>query len=341
MNQSNARQTRRRLEPGLQEHTFPPNRRVEDPDINGLQRWLSGIGGALFLWHGLKQKGINRWPLLIGGAGLLYLGISARNILQRIPAIQNLPGVGEMVSGPPQLRIRRSLTISRPAAELYSYWRNLGNLPAFMHHIKSVEETEGGRSHWVVRVLRDRELEWDAQITVERPNEMIGWETLPEADIHNRGYVKFIETPHGTEVSVSLEYTPPGAALGRLAGRAVKFIAAHQIKEEIRNFKRLMEAGELPTTKGQPAARESAWRQSRRIQDHQPPTVAQLQRSVDGKNQTNELEQESANPRTQQEMKTRDNETSRSQPTESRSTESHPTEVSTADTPMSGKENRT
>jgi hypothetical protein len=40
-----------------------------------------------------------------------------------------------------------------------------------------------------------------------------------------------------------------------MAGRAVKFIAEQQIKEEIRNFKRLMETGELPTTEGQPSGR--------------------------------------------------------------------------------------
>ena len=65
----------------------------------------------------------------------------------------------------------------------------------------------------------------------------------------------------GTEVSVSIEYDPPTAA-GRLAGRAVKFIAEGQVKEDIRNFKRLMETGEIPTTLGQPAARKESWKQS-------------------------------------------------------------------------------
>jgi uncharacterized membrane protein len=87
---------------------------------------------------------------------------------------------------------------------------------------------------------------------------MIAWETLPDATLQNRGYVKFIPTSHGTEVSVSMEYDPPGAGVGALAGRAVKFIAEQQIKEEIRNFKRLMETGELPTTEGQSSGRQAA-----------------------------------------------------------------------------------
>jgi uncharacterized membrane protein len=118
-----------------------------------------------------------------------------------------------------------------------------------------VQELGNGQSHWVVNVIRDIELEWDARITLDKPNEMIAWETLPDETLQNRGYVKFIPTSRGTEVSVSMEYDPPGAAAGALAGRAVKFIAEQQVKEEIRNFKRLMETGELPTTKGQPSGR--------------------------------------------------------------------------------------
>jgi uncharacterized membrane protein len=92
---------------------------------------------------------------------------------------------------------------------------------------------------------------------------MIAWETLPGATVANRGYVKFIPAPgnRGTEVSVALEYDPPGAAIGLAAGEMVKFIAAHDIEEDIRAFKRMMEAGEVPTTQGQPAARPQAWQQ--------------------------------------------------------------------------------
>jgi uncharacterized membrane protein len=230
--------------------------------MDHLQRWVSGVGGAALLWYGLRQHGIARWSLAAAGAGLLYQGVSGDNLLDRVPVAQEIPVVRQLSSAPTQLRIRKSLTVNRPASELYAYWRNLENLPNFMRHVKSVRELGEGRSHWVVGVLNDMELEWDAQITQDRPNEMIAWETLPDAQIQNRGYVKFISTPRGTEVSVSLEYDPPGSMLGRFAGGAVKFIAEQQIKEEIRSFKRLMETGELPTTKGQPAARPSAWQEN-------------------------------------------------------------------------------
>jgi uncharacterized membrane protein len=230
--------------------------------MDDLQRWVSGVGGAAILFYGLRQHGFSRWPLTALAAGLIYQGVSGNNLLDHIPVANEVPVVKQLTSQEPTLlRVRKSLTINRPAADLYNYWRKLENLPTFMPHVKSVQDLGNGQSHWVVNVLRDIELEWDARITVDRPNEMIAWETLPEAELQNRGYVKFIPIRRGTEVSVSLEYDPPASMGGKFVGRAIRFIAEQQVKEEIRNFKRLMESGELPTTEGQPSGRRKEWQE--------------------------------------------------------------------------------
>jgi uncharacterized membrane protein len=233
--------------------------------MDDLQRWVSGIGGAALLYYGLRQDNMSRWPLAALGAGLLYAGASGNNLLDYVPVVNEVPMVNQLTSHEPtELRVRKSLTINRPAADLYNYWRKLENLPTFMPHIQSVQDLGNGQSHWVVNVLRDIELEWNAHITVDRPDEMIAWETEPDAILQNRGYVKFIPTSRGTEVSVSLEYDPPTAVGGALAGRMVKFVVEQEIKEEIRNFKRLMETGELPTTEGQSSGRRKQWQDSQR-----------------------------------------------------------------------------
>jgi uncharacterized membrane protein len=257
----------------VQEHTYPPNYREPSSGMEELERWVSGLGGAAILYYGLRQNNLGRWPLAALGATLLYQGVSGNSLLDYVPVVNQMPVVSRMTSHEPtMLRVRKSLTVNRPAAELYAYWRKLENLPNFMNHVKTVRDLDNGQSHWVVNVIRDIELEWDARITVDRPDEMIAWETLPEATLQNRGYVKFIPTSRGTEVSVSMEYDPPGAVVGELAGRAVKFIAEQQIKEEIRNFKRLMETGELPTTEGQPSGRNESRSQDRQRR-HTPGTT--------------------------------------------------------------------
>jgi uncharacterized membrane protein len=235
--------------------------------MDDLQRWVAGLSGAALLFYGLRQQNASRWALAALGAGLVYQGASGNNLLDYVPVAHEVPVLNQLTTKEPtQLRIRKSMTVNRPASELYNYWRKLENLPHFMRHVKSVQQLDDKRSHWVVNVIRDMELEWDAQITVDRPNEMIGWETLADATIQNRGYVKFIPTSRGTEVSVSIEYEPPAGGIGKLAGRAVKFVAEQQITEEIRNFKSLMEVGEVITTEGQPSARREAWEQKKEYQ---------------------------------------------------------------------------
>jgi uncharacterized membrane protein len=266
--------------------------------MDDIQRWVSGLGGAALLYYGLRQHNLSRWALAALGAGLLYQGASGNNLLDYVPAVNDLASelpMGEKIASrePSQLRIRKSVTVNRPASDLYNYWRKLEDLPTFMSHVKSVQDLGNGQSHWVVNVLSDIELEWDAQITVDRPDEMIAWETLPEATLQNRGYVKFIPTSRGTEVSVSLEYDPPAAMGGKIAGRAVKFIAEQQIKEEIRNFKRLMETGEWPTTEGQPSGRskdedQSMHRQQPRIQQ------SSMQSATQSSTQSARMQQETA-----------------------------------------------
>jgi hypothetical protein len=108
-------------------------------------------------------------------------------------------------------------------------------------------------------------VEWDAEITEERPNETIAWRSLPGSPLHTQGRVRFRAAPgnRGTVVTVHMRYEPPGgkvgAALAWLFGRS----AEQEVREDLRRFKRLMETGEIPTTRGQPSGRgREVWEQT-------------------------------------------------------------------------------
>jgi uncharacterized membrane protein len=151
------------------------------------------------------------------------------------------------------VRVEESVIIQKPAAELYHFWRDLSNLGRFMSHIESVR-VEGNRSHWVVSGPLGYRAEWDAQIITDSANELIGWRSLPGAEVDTAGSVHFRELPagRGTEVRVALKYDPPagkvGAALARLLGASPQ----SQIREDLRRFKEAMETGEIATSAGQP-----------------------------------------------------------------------------------------
>jgi uncharacterized membrane protein len=150
-------------------------------------------------------------------------------------------------------RVQKTLTINKPAAELYQFWRNFENLPHFMEHLKSVQVYDETRSHWVSNAALDRTVEWDANITEDRENELIAWASVPGADVDNTGFIRFRPTlpDRGTEVTIGAEYVPPAGVIGNAVAKLAGESPEQQIGDDLRRFKMLMETGEIATTEGQ------------------------------------------------------------------------------------------
>ncbi|HEY9768162.1 MAG TPA: SRPBCC family protein [Coleofasciculaceae cyanobacterium] len=162
----------------------------------------------------------------------------------------------EAIGLTPNIQVEKTVTINRPAGELYSYWRQLTNLPNFMGHLKSVtnKNESGTVSHWVANAPLNLDIEWDAEIIADQPDRLIAWNALDNADIHNCGFVRFqsATADRGTQVKVVLEYQPPGGALTNAIAKIFGESPQEQIGDELNRFKQLMETGEITTTAGQP-----------------------------------------------------------------------------------------
>jgi uncharacterized membrane protein len=143
------------------------------------------------------------------------------------------------------IKLKKDIVIRRPAAELYAFWRNFENLPHFAPILESVRQFGGNRSRWTVRTTGGIHLSWDAEITKDIADEMIGWRSVEGSMIETAGYVRFEPVSRGraTRVRLALEYDPPagraGAALLSIFGKRP---GAH-VDEMLRSFKRLMESG--------------------------------------------------------------------------------------------------
>lgn len=155
------------------------------------------------------------------------------------------------------IKVERTVTIEKPAEDLYRFWRNLENLPRFTRHLKSVKVYDDKRSHWVTGAPLDTSVEWDAVITEDRPNELIAWTSVEGADIANSGSVHFHSAPgdRGTEVKVITNYDAPAGAVGDAIAKLFGKNPKQQIGDELARFKMLMETGEIATTDGQPSGR--------------------------------------------------------------------------------------
>src|SRR5207248_10434737 len=126
--------------------------------------------------------------------------------------------------------------------------------PRVMSHLESVRTTSPSQSHWVAKGPLGTKFEWDAEIYTERPNELISWRSLPGSEVDTTGSVHFLRAPggRGTEVKVVLKYDPPAGKVGAAVAGLFLQSPGEQIKDDLGRFKALMEAGEWPTTEGQP-----------------------------------------------------------------------------------------
>lgn len=171
-----------------------------------------------------------------------------------------------VVRGDKGVKVTRAVTIRRPADELFAFWRNLENLTRVIKHPVTIQRVSDLASHWSVSAPGDRMVEWDAVIINEDPGRLIAWRSREDAEVPNAGTVRFHPAPgdEGTEVTVSLEYNPPAGKLGALLAKLSGDEPAQQVGEALRRLKALMEAGEIPTTDGQPVGKPQSQKQKKK-----------------------------------------------------------------------------
>lgn len=215
------------------------------PEASEVERWSSLIGGGAMVLMGLKQGSLRGVLTALAGGGLIYQGATKQSTIEQA---QSAIGINQPI------KVEKTVTINKPADELYRYWHNFENLPTFMKHLKSVKVHDQKRSHWIANAPLGNSVEWDAEILEDRENEFISWASVEGADVDNSGFVRFQKAPgdRGTEVKIVLEYNPPGGILGATVAKLFGEEPEQQIGDELRRFKMLMEAGEIATTEGQP-----------------------------------------------------------------------------------------
>ncbi|MFZ0613847.1 MAG: YgaP-like transmembrane domain [Desulfobacterales bacterium] len=219
-------------------------------NVGDTERILSGIGGTAIAIYGLTRGSLGGLVATAVGAMLLHRGTTGYCPLYALGEIDTAEPEEEKA-----IEIVEVMTVRCPREEVYASWRALEKLPRFMHHLESVRQTDNGHSQWVACLPKGMgTIAWEAEITEDRPNEKIAWQSLADADVHNSGEVLFREAPgsRGTEVKVHIEYHPPAGKLGRVAAGFANPAFSRMIRADIRRFKSLMETGEIPTTKGQP-----------------------------------------------------------------------------------------
>jgi uncharacterized membrane protein len=228
----------------------PPDHPLADPhrNVGDVERWISGGAGAALVTAALQRRTPAAWLLGAAGAALLYRATTGHCPMFAAAGISTADETStrRALSGPRGIHVDETVTIQRPAAELFRFWRSLENLPRVMRHLESVSTVGNRRSHWVAKGPAGMQVEWDAEIINEVPDKLIGWRSVEGSTIVSAGSVHFDQQADGsTRLWVRFQYEPPGGRLGAWAAWLTGQEPSVQVRRDLEEFKRLVEAGEL------------------------------------------------------------------------------------------------
>ena len=220
------------------------------------ERLLSVLGGGALTAYGASRRTWAGWALAGLGAAMVFRGVSGHCPAYKQMRINTARrGMAEPADFYEYgIQVAKSVTINASPETLYRFWRDFTNLPRIMSHLKSVEIIDDLVSHWVAQGPLNSSIEWDAEIINEEPYELIAWRSLPGAEVDNAGSVRFVRAPggRGTQVKVSIEYIPIAGRIGAMLAKLFGSEPNQEVQEDLRAFKQIMEAGETPSTQGQP-----------------------------------------------------------------------------------------
>ena len=221
-------------------------RSVYKPKISGTGRLVSTIAGVA-----LTAAGYQRSNKALGLAGLGLLARGATGWCPVTAAVdrngQPLDETKRHLGGARGIIVEDAITIYRPVGEVYGYWRKLETLPNFMEHLEDVQLLDESHSRWVARGPLGVRVEWDAEIINDIPPTLLSWKSVGDSDVVSAGSVRFKAIgERATEVHVKLQYDPPAGKLGATVAWLLGEDPQHQVAEDLRTFKQILETGELP-----------------------------------------------------------------------------------------------
>jgi len=220
-------------------------------NVGNVERWITTIAGLALTAYGLKKRSKGGLLSAAAGGGLLYCGIKGHSFFYDAFGINHGQRTQNPIVSVPHgegIKTEHTITINRSPEELYRFWRNFENLPLVMKHLESVTVVDDQHSHWIAKAPAGQVVEWDAVIHNEIENQLIAWRSVDGSEIDHAGSVEFKENPFGgTDLKVVLNFRPPAGKVGAIVAKFLGEDPAHQIEEDLNQFKSMIEATQIPS----------------------------------------------------------------------------------------------
>ena len=234
--------------PALQGGTTRAGKRSEwlQENWSPAARVTAVLGGAGLGMSGIRMRGIRGLPLALAGGALCVRGLI------------NLPftrmfGIGD---DPRTITMHKTVHVKGPIEDVFTLWTDFEQYSRFMEHVQEIRDLGDGRLRWRVAGPAGTSVAWDAEIVELIPNEVVAWQTTPDAIVRQTGHTRFSsEAENLTRMDVHLTYSPPAGLLGHLAATAFGVDPKHSMEDDLVRFQSLFEHGKT-TAHGRLVTRE-------------------------------------------------------------------------------------
>ncbi len=214
-------------------------RRQRRSSLAGYESWspakrlLAGAVSGTLIYTGAHQylRVHNRaLGMLVGTTGGLLLVRTATNA----PVLQ---------LGRPIVEIRKAIQVRAPVEEVFDVLARYERLPGLMRNIRSVQRRPDGRSHWVLAGPAGLPIEWDAETTASKPNELLAWHTVGKTTLAHAGIIRFERAREGTRIDIRITYNPPAGVLGHVVAKLFSLDPKTKLDEDLVRLKTFFDTG--------------------------------------------------------------------------------------------------
>jgi uncharacterized membrane protein len=202
--------------------------------------WGAMLAGAALSVYGWTRRSASGVALGVAGGAIALKAASAG-------PIADLVGTETSVS--------RSVIVLRAADDIYRLWNETEAIPQWMEHVRSVKRLDRNRMVWSRVHPEAGVLEWTTEVTSEVPNQSISWRAISpngsEYDLSQNLVLSQAGSQQGTLVTFTLQYKMHTGLLHSGAPIIIGPDPVRYVRESLRKFKMLLEAGEIATIRGQ------------------------------------------------------------------------------------------
>jgi uncharacterized membrane protein len=133
-------------------------------------------------------------------------------------------------------QIEQSIEVNVPVSTAYNQWTQFEDFPRFMEDISEVRQIDDTHLHWVAE-LGGKIVEWDAEITEQKPDERVAWKSTSGKP--NAGVVTFHRlSDTSCKVMAQMDYQAEGIVekIGNALGADER-----RVKSDLESFKAMVE----------------------------------------------------------------------------------------------------